>query len=82
VKVSGASALAGFGSGNPHNGYSLQLGKCKSFHGRAVVAVRAGTQAGSIIVEVEADRLPPRKTRIDAVSGAAKQLQLEQRIIM
>jgi beta-galactosidase len=72
VKVSGAGALAGMGNGNPQDASSLQSGRRKTFHGRAVAVVRAGTEVGPIIVEVEADGLPPRKVWIDAVSGSGR----------
>ncbi len=69
VTVSGAGALAGFGNGNPQDATSLQSGNRKTFHGRAVAVVRAGTEAGPITIEVEADGLPARRIEIDAVSG-------------
>jgi beta-galactosidase len=72
VTVSGAGALAGFGNGNPQDASSLQSGVRKTFHGRAVAAIRAETEAGPIVVKVEADGLPPREVRIDAVSAAAR----------
>ena len=46
VKVSGAGALAGIGNGDPVDASSFQSGKRKTFHGRVVAAVRAGTDAG------------------------------------
>ena len=72
VRVSGAGALAGFGNGNPQDVSSLQSGNRKTFHGRAVAAVRAGTAAGPITVEVEVDGLPARRIQIDAVSGVPR----------
>jgi beta-galactosidase len=72
VTVSGAGTLAGLGNGNPQDASSLQSGVRKSFHGRAVAAIRAGTEAGPIWVKVEAEGLPPREVRIDAVSAAAR----------
>lgn len=72
VKVSGAGVLAGLGNGNPQDASSLQSGNRKTFHGRAVAAIRAAPMAGPIIVDVEADGLPPSQVRIDAVSGSRK----------
>jgi len=69
VTVSGPGALAGFGNGNPRDASSLQSGRRKTFHGRAVAVVRAGTEAGPIVVEIEAEGLPLRQYRIDAVSS-------------
>jgi beta-galactosidase len=73
LKVSGPGALAGLGNGNPSDASSLQSGARKTFHGRAVAAIRAGTEAGQIVVEVETDGLPTRQVRIDAVSGVMSQ---------
>jgi beta-galactosidase len=72
VTVSGAGTLAGFGNGNPQDASSLQSGVRKTFHGRALAAVRSGTEAGVIVVKVEADGLPAREVRIDSVSAAAR----------
>jgi beta-galactosidase len=69
VTVRGAGELAGLGNGNPLDASSLQSGRRKTFHGRAVAVVRAGTEAGPIIVDVEADGLPTRQVRIAAISG-------------
>jgi len=71
VTVSGAGALAGFGNGNPCDAASLQRGLRKTFHGRAVAVVRAGTEAGPIVVEIEAEGLPVRQVRIDGISSSA-----------
>ena len=71
VSVSGAGTLAGLGNGDPRDASSLHSGTRKTFHGRAVAAVRAGTQAGPITVEVESEGMPPRRVQIDAVSGSA-----------
>ena len=73
VTVSGAGVLAGLGNGNPRDASSLQSGNRKTFHGRAVAAVRAGTVAGPIMVEIAAEGVPVRKLKIDAVGGAPKQ---------
>ncbi|MDP9423590.1 MAG: DUF4982 domain-containing protein [Pseudomonadota bacterium] len=73
VTVSGAGALAGFGNGNPRDASSLQSGQRKTFHGRAVAAVRAGIEAGPIVVAIEAEGLPARQIQINAVSGATMQ---------
>jgi beta-galactosidase len=71
VKVSGAGTLVGIGNGNPIDTSSFQSDTRKTFHGRAVAAVRAGTEAGPIVIAVEADGLFARKVQIDAVSDAA-----------
>ena len=72
VTVSGAGVLAGFGNGNPRDASSLQSGNRKTFHGRAVAAVRAGTEAGPIVVEIAADGMSVRRVKIDAVNGASR----------
>jgi beta-galactosidase len=68
VKVSGPGTLAGLGSGDPQDASSFQSGRRKTFHGRAVAVVRAGSGAGPITVEVEAEGLPSQVIRIDSVS--------------
>ena len=73
VKVSGAGVLAGLGNGNPRDASSLQSGSRKTFHGRAVAAVRAGKKAGPIIVEIVADGAPAAQIKINAVSAASRQ---------
>jgi beta-galactosidase len=72
VTVLGAGTLAGIGNGDPQDASSFLSGARKTFHGRLVAAVRGGTEAGPIVVSVEADGLPPREVRIDAVSGALR----------
>ena len=68
VSVSGSGVLAGLGNGNPMDAASLQAGQRRSFHGRVVAAVRAGSVAGPIVVEIASDGLPTRQLRLDAVS--------------
>jgi beta-galactosidase len=72
VAVSGAGTLAGIGNGNPRDASSFETARRKTFHGRVVAAVRAGTGAGPIIVEVEPENLPARRVQISAVSDAAE----------
>jgi beta-galactosidase len=64
--------LAGIGNGNPQDASSLQSNERKTFHGRVVAVVRAGMEAGPILVDVEVDGLPPRQLRLDAVTSAAR----------
>ncbi|SOD55811.1 beta-galactosidase [Pseudoxanthomonas wuyuanensis] len=68
VRVSGAGTLAGIGNGNPIDVSSFQSGERKTFHGRAVAVVRAGTQAGPIVIDIETEGLPSRQLRLDAVT--------------
>jgi beta-galactosidase len=72
VIVSGAGTLAGLGNGHPSDVSSLQSDRRKTFHGRAIAVVRAGTTAGPIIVEIAADGLTPRRVQIDAVSASPR----------
>lgn len=72
VRVRGAGALAGIGNGNPMDVSSFQSGGRKTFHGRAVAVIRAGTTAGPIIVDVEVEGLPGRQVRLDAIAGAGR----------
>jgi beta-galactosidase len=68
VGVSGAGTLAGIGNGNPIDVSSFQSGERKTFHGRVVAVVRAGTQAGPIVIDIEAEGLPSRQVRLNAVA--------------
>lgn len=70
VSVRGAGTLAGTGNGNPMDVSSFQSGARKTFHGRAVAVIRAGTTAGPIILDVEVEGLPARQVRLDAIAGA------------
>jgi beta-galactosidase len=68
VRVSGAGTLAGIGNGNPIDVSSFQSGERKTFHGRVVAVIRAGTQAGPIVVDIAAEGLPSRQLRLHAVA--------------
>ena len=69
VRVSGAATLAGIGNGNPVDVSGFRSGERKTFHGRVVAVVRAGKQAGPIVVDVEAEGLPSRQVRLHAVAS-------------
>ena len=51
---------------------SLQSGPRKTFHGRALAVIRAGTQAGPIVVEIEVEGLLTRQVQVDGISGHAR----------
>ncbi|MEA1676237.1 glycoside hydrolase family 2 TIM barrel-domain containing protein [Nitrospirillum sp. BR 11163] len=68
VHVAGAGALAGMGNGDPRDAGSFQSGQRRTFHGRVVAAVRAGTQAGAITVDVALPGLPPQRVTLNAVA--------------
>jgi beta-galactosidase len=68
VRVSGAATLAGIGNGNPIDVSSFQSGDRKTFHGRVVAVVRAGTQAGPIVIDIDAEGLPSRQIRLNAIA--------------
>jgi beta-galactosidase len=68
VTVRGAGSLAGVGNGNPMDAASLQSGVRSTFHGRLVAAIRAGAQAGPVVVELSSEGLPTQRVHIDAVS--------------
>ena len=70
--VSGAGMLAGIGNGNPRDASSFQSGERKTFHGRLVAAVRAGTEAGPIMVDIEIDGLDSRRVQLNAVSDGGR----------
>jgi beta-galactosidase len=72
VTVSGPGTLAGLGSGDPQDPASFESGRRRTFHGRVVAAVRAGTAAGPITVEVQAEGMSAKTIRIDSVSATAK----------
>lgn len=68
VRVSGAGTLAGFGNGNPRDASSLQSGIRRTFHGRAVAVVRAGTGAGPVWLDVEVEGLAPQQVALETVA--------------
>lgn len=68
VRVVGAGELAGMGNGKPNDVSSFQSGQWKTFHGRVVAVVRAGTHAGPIEVQIDVDGLPTRRVYLNAVS--------------
>ena len=71
MRVSGAATLAGIGNGNPVDVSSFQSGERTTFHGRVVAVVRAGTQAGPIVVDIDTEGLPSRQVRLHAVAPQA-----------
>ena len=70
VRVTGAGTLAGIGNGDPTDVSSFQSGERRTFHGRVVAVVRAGTQAGPIVVDIDTEGLPPRQLRLHAIANA------------
>lgn len=68
ARVRGAGTLAGIGNGNPIDISSFRSGERKTFYGRVVAVVRAGVQAGPIVVDIEAEGLPSRQVRLNAVA--------------
>ncbi|MBP3983355.1 DUF4982 domain-containing protein [Pseudoxanthomonas helianthi] len=68
VRVRGAGTLAGIGNGNPVDVSSFQSGERDTFHGRVVAVVRAGTQPGPIVIDIDAEGLPSRQLRLHAVA--------------
>lgn len=68
VRVTGAGMLAGIGNGNPIDVSSFQSGERKTFHGRVVAVIRAGTLAGPIVIDIDAEGLPSRQLRLNTVA--------------
>ena len=68
VRVRGVGTLAGVGNGNPADISSFQSGERTTFHGRVVAVVRAGTLAGPIVVDIDAEGLPSRQVQLRAVA--------------
>jgi len=64
VRVIGAAELAGVGNGDPRDASSFQSGVRTTFHGRVVAAVRAGTHAGPVAIEVAVDGLPVERLHL------------------
>jgi beta-galactosidase len=56
--VSGPGTLAGFGSNNPCTEENFGTGKRLTWFGRAMLILRAGQQAGEILITVTAPGLP------------------------
>ncbi|MEO7493757.1 MAG: glycoside hydrolase family 2 TIM barrel-domain containing protein [Massilia sp.] len=68
VSVRGAGVLAGAGNGNPQDAASLQSGERRTFHGQLVAAIRAGTSAGPVLVEVSGEGVPTQRLTLDVVA--------------
>ena len=58
VNLAGPALLAGFGTGNPVTDEDYTDSKTKSFRGKAAVILRAGYEAGPIILKVTGEGLP------------------------
>lgn len=57
AQVEGAGKLAGLGSGNPCTEENYGTGKRMTFNGQVLICVRAGKEAGEILVQVNAEGL-------------------------
>ena len=57
VKVSGAGTLLGLGSGAIFTEDSFVSGTCHTFYGRALAVIRAGYEAGEIIIKIRCGEL-------------------------
>lgn len=66
ASVSGAGTLAGFGSGNPKTTENYGTGRRVTFDGRALIAIRAGREAGPIELAVTAPGFPAAIVTIEA----------------
>lgn len=64
VVVSGAGSLQGFGSAVPNTENGFCTGTYATYHGRALIAVRAGYQAGEATVTVKAEGLEPAEISV------------------
>ena len=64
VEVSGAGSLQGFGSAVPNTENGFCTGTYATYHGRALIAVRAGYQAGKATVTVKAEGLEPAEISV------------------
>jgi len=68
VRAVGAATLAGIGNGNPQDASSFQSGTRKSFHGRVVAALRAGTKTGPVLIDVKVEGLPAKRLQLETVA--------------
>jgi beta-galactosidase len=66
AEVSGAVALAGFGSGNPVTDEDYTDHCTVTFHGRAMAILRAGYEKGKIGLKVSGEGLPEAETVLTA----------------
>ena len=57
VQVEGAGTLQGFGSAVPNTDENFINGRYKTYHGRALIVVRAGYETGEIKVTVKGEGL-------------------------
>ena len=57
AEVTGAGTLAGFGSADPRAKENYTAGSFTAWHGKALAAVRAGTEAGAAVLTVSGGNL-------------------------
>lgn len=67
VQVEGSGVLQGFGSAVPNTNENFTDGRYRTYHGRALIAVRAGYEPGEIKVTVKGEGLRDRETKISVV---------------
>ena len=67
VQVEGSGVLQGFGSAVPNTNENFTDGRYRTYHGRTLIAVRAGYEPGEIKVTVKGEGLRDRETKISVV---------------
>ncbi|WP_308365679.1 MULTISPECIES: glycoside hydrolase family 2 TIM barrel-domain containing protein [unclassified Microbulbifer] len=68
IQVEGPAELIGVGNGNPMDASSFQSGRKKTFHGRVVAVVRAGTEPGQVTVRVAVEGQPEQQQVLHVTS--------------
>jgi len=66
AELEGPALLAGFGTGNPVTDEDYTDDRTKSFRGRAAAVIRAGYQAGRILLKVSGEGLPKEQLELTA----------------
>lgn len=72
VQVEGAGTLQGFGSAVPNTDENFINGRYKTYHGRALIVVRAGYETGEIKVTVKGEGVKDKETYISVISTQQK----------
>jgi len=68
IQVEGPAELIGVGNGNPMDTSSFQSGRKKTFHGRVVAVVRAGSEPGQVTVRVAVEGQPEQRQTLHVTS--------------
>ncbi len=68
VTLEGAATLQGFGSANPYTEEGFVSSSHDTFYGRALAVIRAGSEAGKVLINVSAEGFETQSIEIDIIA--------------